>query len=611
MPDTDEFVSWAMAPERTLEERFAVEKAIEWGVRLDRIERKLPDPHNWEREREIQDARRLNPAYVPQLKPDDLHSGAAGLRLRKDYSTISHRDRPMRDLKWLRFFPHFEQLGLNELEVDDYSPLAALPNLRKLNIQDDQTIDLRPLGQCAALEELSIRVRQPWVKIDGLDRLERLHTVHWLGSPLILQAIPRWPAVRHAVLKEFCVNFPLRDAFQLPEMPLLEVLELESIFSLEGLERYPRLVNLKVAGFYRDLRPLTACRALTHLWLQLSIHLELDVLREVAPLATLPELRYLQVRSQRPRDYSALAEAPRLHQLSLMRSLIEPLQSCAMEQATLNASFEPWDNEFLLPAPRPLAPLRVGYFETNQPDQYPKPPPWSGPPPAWDQNPGFRESEGRWLEHRLAARLLALFDDDEHWGEVRFSFYAIAPQRHLGVTLKSQEAAERLSEVIQSIRTELAWLPCPWIVDLGTRLELPPVNNPRVMAEIERQREAADEEYYEQKRKEEAEFLERKHRLELQQEAGAKIRPEDFAAPGAKPPPKDADDNDDEADDDEDSGDTATEQLEDQSDDFESDRPHPLADRYFFGGTVREDGAWFYDHFRGIVEYLLGGKTPP
>ena len=68
-----------------------------------------------------------------------------------------------------------------------------------------------------------------------------------------------------------------------------------------------------------------------------------------------------------------------------------------------------------------------------------------------------------------------------------------------------------------------------WQVWLRVSLELPPVNDPRAMAEIERLREQADDEYRAQRQKEEAEFLERQHRLNLQKEGGGKIRPEDFA----------------------------------------------------------------------------------
>lgn len=605
-------MQWALASERTLEERCAIEKAVEWGVTLDETRRQMPHEHTWQEKHEIHNARRLNPAYEPALNAEVVRSGETGLRLRKEYSTNSYQDRPMRDLGWLRFFPQFEDLHLNELEVADYAPLASLPNLRSLSIQDDQTIDLRPLGQCAALEKLTVRVRQPWVKVDGLERLERLHTVHWTGSPLVLQAIPKWPAVRHAILKEFCLNFPLRDAFQLPEMPLLEVLELESIFSLEGIERYPRLVNLKVAGPYRDVRPLTACRALTHLWLELSIHINLDVLNDVSPLATLPELRSLHVRSHRPRDYSSLVEAPHLHEVSLVTPLHGPLQACAMEQATLNATLEAWDGEFLLPAPRPLPPLHVGYINAKSSERFPDPPPPSGPPPAWEENPGFRESEGHWLQKRLALRLRKLLDDDEHWGKVGFSFHTLPNLRHLNLSIASQEAALRLREILGAVREEFACVRGPWTASLDVSLELPPVNDPRAMQEIERPDNLDDDREWERRLKEESEFLERKHRLDLQKESGAKIRPEDFAAPGAKVPSKarENEDADEDGEDDEDE-DGDVDELDELDGVLNADRPHPEADRYFMGGMVHEGGVFFYQHFQQTAGHLLSGNPPP
>jgi hypothetical protein len=597
-----------MSPERTVEERFGIEKAVEWGVILERNRRGLAARYNWEQLREIHKARRLNPAYVPVLDRDEVRSGDAGLRLRKEYSTHGYQDRPMRDLGWLRFFPDFEEVSLNEVEIEDYSPLTALLNLRKLSLNDAQTTDLRPVGQCSALEQLAVRVQQPWVKVDGLERLERLQVVQWNGSPLNLQAIPRWPAVRRAALRGgYGLDFPLRDAFQLPEMPLLEDMELESIFSLDGLDRYPRLVTLKVAGAFRDVTPLTSCRALTHLWLELSIHLHLDVLRDASPLARLPELHYLHVRSQRPRDYGALVEAPRLHEIELMTCLSEPLQACAMEQATLNATLEPWDTEFLAPAPRPLPPLHVAFVNPKKQERVPDPKPLPGPLPAWEEDRGFRKSEFRWLARRLQARLFTLLDRDEHWGEVETylsqSSSVLDPLqgRCISVVIKSQEGAERLREIIELLRAELGRLCRPWQVWLRVDLELPPVNDPRVMAEIERLREEANDEDRARKQKEEAEFLERQHRLQLQKEGGGKIRPADFAAPGSETEPAEE----------EDTGRTAQDELKELFEQFEPDRPHPLSDQYNLQAYIQEADVWSFVHYREAVEWLLGPEPKP
>lgn len=594
-----------MSPERTVEERFGVEKAIEWGIALERGQRGLNDTLSWEQKRDIQKARRLNPAYESDFSAEEVQQGAVGLRVRTAYANHSYQDRPVRDVSWLRFFPHFEDVHLNEVEVADYSPLASLPNLRKLAIYDDQTIDLRPVGRCTNLEHLAIRVRQPWVRVDGLEQLEKLETVEWLGSPLVLQGIPRWPAVRRAAFKEWCVHFPLRDALQLPEMPLLEELQLESIFSLEGFARYPRLVNLRVAGTYRDLSPLVVCRGLTHLSLELSIHLALDVLRDVSPLVALPELRYLHVRSQRPRDYSSLVEAPRLHQVEVMAPLQQPVTACAMELATLNATLEPWDAEFLAVTARPLSPLRVNFIDTKKKEEFPGIEPLPGPAPEWEKNRGFRESEGKWLARRLSRRFLELLDQDQHWGEVSGPHslgHVTLPigERTLSVEIKSQEAAERLREVIALLRSEFARLRCRWRVNLYVALELPPVNDPRAMAEIERRREQADDEYHALQQKESAEFLERQHRLELQKESGGKVRPGDFAAEDALPPEEEEDADDDDDDDEGGGG------LAELSAAFEPDRPHPLADQYRIWGFVQENGACFYEHNRETVKWLLG-----
>jgi len=357
-----------------------------------------------------------------------------------------------------------------------------------------------------------------------------------------------------------------------------------------------------VNGTYRDLSQLVNCRGLTHLWLELSIHLHLDVLRDVSPLVGLPELRYLHVRSQRPRDYSSLVEAPRLHEVEVIAPLQEPVKAVMMEVATLNATLEPWDSEFLAALPRALPPLHVGFVDTQKKERFPELEPLPGPAPEWEKNRGFRESEGKWVAKRLSKRLRALFDDDEHWGDVAQGFgsaHVTLPisDRMVGITITSQEAAERLRDVIALLRAELACLRCRWNINLTISLELPPVNDPRAMAEIERLRDKADEEYHAMQRKEEAEFLERQHRMELQKESGGKVRPEDFAAE-AEPPPEEEEEDDD----------TAESELMQLAELAEPDRPHPLAEQYRLWGFVQESGAYFWEHHRATAQWLLGAE---
>lgn len=593
MSTSKDFVAWALSPERTLYERCAIEQVMERGVGCWRSQHKLPPLQNWKGDFDRYNARRLNPAYEPCLESTALRQAFEGLSTQTIGSFGSGSDRPLRDLAWLRFFPQFEEVHLDNCEIEDYTPLTALPRLTKLHLHDEQVLDLRVLGRCAGLEELHVRLRQPWVKVEGLERLERLRILQWLASPHSLQGIPCLPSVQVAIFRQSLSDFPLRDVRQLPEMPALEVLELESVFSLEGLGRYARLVNLKVAGSFRSLAPLVECRELTHLWLELPIHLPLDRLQDFRPLLALPELRYLQVRSQRPRDYSFLIEAAKLHEVSLMTHLRQPVEACAMELATLNGALEPWDAEFLAPEPRPLAPLKVHLLDWQREANLAKRP-TELEPPSWETNHGYRESEGQWLQKRLSTRLGNLLDD-EHWGSVSFSYCFLCPDRGLQVTIQSQEAAERLREVIETIRAELASLRCRWSVTLTISLELPPVLDPRQLAEIERRRDQRDEEDFERRRQEEADYLERQHRLELLKEAGTRIRPNEFAAPATP------------AEDEEETGDTGeANPVNPLATLFESDRPHPLADQYSLYGTVHEGGAFFSEHRRSTVEWLLG-----
>ena len=161
----------------------------------------------------------------------------------------------------MRFLPQLEELTLTSTELTDLSPLTILKNLRELHLRDDEVEDLRCLAACANLRKLTLNVRQPWPRVEGLEKLEKLEEFDWSGNLLLLEGIPRLPAVREAKFTTgYHYSLPPRDCGRLPAMPLLRILELDPICRLEGIERWPLLRNLIVGGPIRDLRPLPGLR---------------------------------------------------------------------------------------------------------------------------------------------------------------------------------------------------------------------------------------------------------------------------------------------------------------------------------------------------------------
>lgn len=69
----------------------------------------------------------------------------------------------------------------------------------------------------------------------------------------------------------------------------------------------------------------------------------------------------MTVRHEVPPDFTPLADAPRLHEIVMEISHIVP-----PELPSLNALFAPWSDEFALPQPRPLAPLKLLHRELNK-----------------------------------------------------------------------------------------------------------------------------------------------------------------------------------------------------------------------------------------------------
>jgi hypothetical protein len=406
------------------------------------------------------------------------------------------------------------------------------------------------------------------VRIDGFDALQQLEELLFSGNLLPCEDIRALPRVRKLSLSNTRFHLPLRDATRLPDMPALELLTLDTLYRLDGLERFPRLRNLTVGGNYRSLEPLTHLPALTHLYCATTEPLDL------APLCRLPELRSFNLKTEHPCDLFALTDAPKLRELTT-----ENCDANAREVPTLQAILHSWDEDFLAPQPRPLAPLRYVVETKGRPSHGDDG--CGKPGDKWAGNEGMRHSEAQWFEHRLQAAVRN-FRGDAGGVKVDFGDW---------LTVNNVEAVHRLPELLEMARRILA--ECRYRRTLTVRVDFSerdeePEEEWGDPDEVEAQRAAENRRYWKEQEREEAELREREYRLRQLRQEGVKIDPAEFAPP---PPPPEVETEDDEAEEDDD----------DQV-------AHAIADEYRMHGYLTEEGFVAHSNWVADCERVLGRK---
>ncbi len=526
---SNNFITYAMSPERSREERFAVLRVVEclWP----QVER-ARDPEAvmvLRPGREERDYRRLNPAWEPVLVREEVEAVAALAEKAGAMMLSSASDRPLRDLGVLRFFPALKSLHLSEFEGLDLSPLAALEQAEEVTISAKEAEDFGALRGMRRLRKVYINAWRPWPDLSALEELKELESLTFNGNPLVLEGLSTLPRVKVAAIAVWVSStLPLRDARRLPEMPALRSLTLSGVDRLDGLERYPNLVNLELSGCFEDVQPVVALRDLT------KLGLTSDRLGTVAPLAALPKLRALEIDSELPRDYSVLTEAPRLREVTVKRCKTNEVEVAALN-AALQASDDD-DEDFLAAEARPVRPWRyilVGKERWTAAAQS------VGPmAPDYDGDNAAAAREGAWFGKVMTKALDGAIGDGP-WGSINNT----APfGRTATLMIHSQDAAEQLVELVEAARQVLSRTRFEWdFTFIVTLLEDWGEEAPGgAMAQrSEEQMEREDNEEFKRMRKEREEFLEREHVMKLREADGEKVQPEDFAAPEApKPKPK-------------------------------------------------------------------------
>lgn len=447
------FRHWVLDPARTPEELFPVELLFDSTLHhavylghlrpVDAIKAYQSDLRR--RARRPRFDSRIDPELIDYTEDwwgDLVHLGG-----------IYSIDRPVRDLSLLRFLPQLTRIDL-DLRDADLEPLGALPALAALSLRTAGISDFSALGRLHALRSLDLNIEVPWpTGLDALSEPPLLERVSFRGNLLLWRDVPPCPALRHLDLQPgFNANTPLPALAELAHRPLIETLTVGAVASLAGAERFRGVRTLDLSGPFIDLAPLTALSALRQLRLASECYADLT------PLTRLPHLRSLELYREHGIDLLPLIESKSLREVAAPRCA----QLLAGELAAVNTALGQLDDDlFILPAPRPLAPLRLIACEFRRNDYASLPPlPVQPVPPeedrtaAYGDDPLLPKAEDRWVETRLHDAIAAVLTTG--WGHVHASGGSAY------VVLRRPCDILRLRDVVQATRAVFAHARFPW-----------------------------------------------------------------------------------------------------------------------------------------------------
>jgi hypothetical protein len=601
MTHPEEFQQWALDPARTNDELFTVEILLEWGRVVWGWKHQQPKMPDWDKEQAHRKERRLNPAYRPQIKRDFLDATIEVWAEVKKFHYTSWEDRPMRNIEALRFFPHLDEVNINDAELADLSPLAGLHQLTSLQLHEPLSNgghvmhDLSAIAGLPALNRLSVSLRRPWPNVSALAELPALRSLAFCGNLLALRDVPRLPSLERAALNaDFNWKTPLCDFHDLPEMPGVVILKVEGVANLRGLDRYPAVLNANIIGPFQDLGPLNALNKCTFL------RLEGEQFSDLTPAAQMPELRELLLVRERPLDLAPLSDAVALREVNIERCSI-----LRTELSALSATLLPWDGDFLAPEPRPLVPIRFFVYQPSHDEMKTLPPIDLSKDPRkgfYGADEAFARAEARWFALRLQARLDEFLS--KGWGNVNSTALDMPGHQHLVFkrfrdVMRFREIVEKLREIASECRFRWQYLisvePHGDLSD-DDETDEDEEREDWLEQEFDPEREKEEWDDFRAQRRLERERLEREHRLKILQQQGAEIDPAEFSPESEKPKPAQASDNPDETENEE--GGIAEEIPPDDEEDLGSELSFVI--------SLNEKLLFVSEHMREEAEYLFG-----
>ena len=553
---TDNFLAWVSDPQRSSDQLFTVECLIERSrSRQDWPFRDRAEP--FDELLEKLKARKFNPAYRPVLERDEVE------HLHREREKATHfrghalGDRLLRDIEALRFFPGLEDVSLASSDLSDLSPLRDLLKIKRLDVSEygdiggHHALQFSQCGEMPVLDLLHLSLRYAWPDLRALAHWPVLRELRFNGNILAWLDVETLPAVEVVYIHGWVnLETPLRDLRRFPTMPKVKLLGLKNISSLDGIERYPTVLNLELGGDFRDLSPLTALPHVTYL------KLTGEFFADLTPLTRMPSLREIVFVRERPLDLSVLTDAPHLRRVEYERCAI-----IRTELGALNAALIPEETDFLAETPRPLAPLKLYRIG-----------PENKAGSEWFRRTDEEIAQARekhfggdlalaHAEYRSAnTTLQRCFDQllGRGWGLLSSSRGSFGGQMHL--SFKRYQDTLRIREIIQLLRQFSAAQRFPW----GFLVSVEPHGD--MSYELEQLKELDEQakepeghwlkKYFQpdavlkendelaQRYEESYELLEREHLYHLQQQQGVEIDPRlteplPESPPAATEPPED------------------------------------------------------------------------
>lgn len=576
----DDFVTWALSPDLDLEEAFCAELLTEKGVEIWKSKNKIDDPnrYNWEFQKERRRARYLNPAHRAVLSEVDVMHAAEVLPTFTDFNHWCYdSERSLRNLSGLRFCPALTKFQVAPTSLPDLAWLRFVPGLVSFWLQDHNVEDYSDLNRCQNLKDIHLWLHFSWCDLRSLAELSQLEEIGLHGNLPTLANVGPLPKVLKVHMNGFGHGRAyLRNAGDLPDMPLLKDAYIVPWASLEGIEKFAALENLTTEGSFLDLSPLTRLPSLQ------KLVIGGERFTTLAPLAQVPQLAVIQLCREMPIDFTPLLESESLRELRPKYG-----EERSPEMIGLNAALCGWERDYLLSEPRPLP---EPFYRIS--DHLPDADPYFVRTPAprvLDPGEAVHEAEAKWVAQRLAAAVNKVFGDAD-WGEASADDHQ-GHRCEVSLELSTLEACDRLIDVVAVCRQQLAWLKNRWSVRLTTspmaEWEKDPDEwkNPAEREFQEHMEEARD---YVERRRQYLAFLERLREFRLRQELGEPTSPENFAAP----PAPDEEEEEDESD------------VLDSGDDWDQ-RYHPLWHDYYMTIIVCEEGIWASAGFKRKPEKHL------
>jgi internalin A len=267
------------------------------------------------------------------LRPRLMTSVAALAKLteKKDLKGLRLSSVSLPDLSFLRNLPQLEVLELSNCSITDISELSRLPNLRVLELSYNQISDLSPLTSLDKLEVLLLyrNLVEDLSPLSGLTQLRHLD----LSDCQVADINPLAGMTLLAALSLY-KNERIRDFSPIARLSCLTDLNLSFChapsLTTEMLAGMPKLLNLRLQGRMISSPDQVAAIGRMASLEQLTLGMN-PVITDLAPLANLSKLLYLDVHSCSISDRTPVGKLTNLRKLvanvNRIRDL-SPLVNC-------------------------------------------------------------------------------------------------------------------------------------------------------------------------------------------------------------------------------------------------------------------------------------------